>query len=162
MSDYDDDEFEDESDEADETPARDSKLVKDLRKQLRAHKKAMDEQATELATYRTQQRKSTVAELLKAAGTDTEYAKFYQSDDASETAVQAWIQENRKLLGIRDPEPEDPQADQVRQFSDVLNSAPQVKPGSHADSLEKLRNTKTREEHEAAIAAAFRTTLPGR
>src|SRR4051812_22436479 len=119
MSDYDDDEFEDESDEAEAAPARDSNLVKDLRKQLKAQKRAMDEAANELATYRAQQRKSTVADKLKAAGVDADYAKFYQSEDASDAAMEAWIQENRKLLGIKDPEPEDPQADQVRQFSDV-------------------------------------------
>src|SRR3954471_844706 len=107
MSDYDDDEFEDESDEADEAPTRDSKLVKDLRRQLKAKERALAERDNELATHRAQQRKSTVAERLKAAGADAEYAKFYQSEDASDAALEAWIEDNRKLLGIKEPEEED-------------------------------------------------------
>lgn len=149
MSDHEDD-FDDESNDGTE-----SNLVKDLRKQLRAQKKLLDEASTELSSYRTEKRQSNVAELIEKAGGNPKYAKFYTSEDASEEAVQAWIKAESELLGVKEPEQPNPEQENIERLNAAVNGAPQVKVGSTAEIVEKMRSAKTREEFEAALSSAF-------
>lgn len=149
MSDYDDDDFEDENENG-------SNLVKDLRKQLRAQKKLLDEATTELSTHRSEKRSANVAKLLKESGADPRYSKFYTSEDASEEAVKAWIESEAELLGVKEPETPDPNADQIERISSAVADAPPDRSTALAAQVEAMRNAKTREEFEAAKAASFR------
>lgn len=151
MSDYNDDEFENDQNESDEKK-------NPLRPVLKQKEKALNEALAELAKYRAQERSSTVAELIKEAGGDPRYAKFYVSEDASPETVKAWIQSESELLGIKPPEQADPQDEQVRLLTDAVNSAPQVRIGSTADLVEKMRTAKTPEEFQAALSSAFPRT----
>lgn len=151
MSDeFEDDEFEDEDE------GNGQNLVKSLRKQLRAQKKANDEALAELRTFRAEQRKTNVARLIEGAGGNPAYAQFYNSEDASETAVKAWIEANSGLLGVQQQSDEDrQQAGQVERITFAAQNAPQPKLGSKADLGQNLSAARTREELDAAINAIF-------
>ena len=148
------DEFEDEDTDDDESG---SNLVKDLRRQLKAQKKANDEALTELRSFRTEQRKSTVAKLIESAGGNPAYAEFYNGEDSSEGAVKAWIESRSQLLGITAPDEPDAQADDVRKVTFAAANAPATKLGSKDDLAQNLATARTREELDAATDAIFRS-----
>lgn len=152
MSDHDEDEFDDESNEG---SGDSSNLVRDLRKQLKAQKKVLDEAALELSTFRTERRKTSVAKLIEDAGGNPAYAKFYTSEDSTPEAVNAWIQAEAELLGVKAKEEDDPDEDQVSLLQRTVNSAPQVKIGSLAETIDRVRSAKTRDELNAAMSTAF-------
>lgn len=147
------------SDEFDDLDENDddsgSNLIKDLRRQLKAQKKANEDALAELSKFRSEQRKANVASLLEKAGADPRYAKFYNSEDSSEEAVSAWIQSEAELLGVsRREEAEDDTADAVRAINNSVGNAPQRKVGSAADALSRAQSAKTPEELRAAMQMA--------
>jgi len=146
---FDDDEFEDEDE------SNGSNLVKDLRRQLKAQKKANDEALAELRTFRAEQRKTNVASLIEKAGGNPAYAQFYASEDASESAVQSWIEANSALLQIQPKDEPDPQADQIQKVTFAAANAPTPKLGGQVDLGQQLAAARTREELDAATAAIF-------
>lgn len=156
MSDYNDDDFDDESNDGDNG----TDLVKNLRRQLKAQKRLLDEATTELSTYRSEKRTKSVADLIEQAGGNPKYAKFYTSEDASEAAIAAWIQSEKELLGVKEPEQPDPQAQQIELLNSAVNGAPQVKMGSAAELIDKIRSAKTRAELDSAMSSAFPASRP--
>lgn len=154
MSDY-EDEFEGNEDEANEKK-------NPLRPVLKQKEKELSSALSELKKYREKERASTVADLIKQAGGDPRYAKFYTSEDSSEEAVKAWIQSESELLGVQPAEPENQAAAaQVSAVANAVNSAPpQAKLGSTPDLIALMRSAKTREELDAAINAAFAAGRP--
>lgn len=151
MSDIDEDEFEAEGNEADEKK-------NPLRPVLKQKEKELRDALAELREFRAEKRTGTVAELIKAAGGDPRYAKFYTSDDSSEDAVKAWIQSESELLGVQSKDDPDPQEDQVRSLQNAVNSAPKVKLGSQQELIDRINSAKTREEYDAAVSAAFKAS----
>lgn len=93
MGEYDDDDLDVENND-------DSNLVKDLRKQLRAAKKASEEKDARLAELESRERKASVADVLKSRGARPEIVKFYTGEDTSADAVNAWLTDNAELFGI--------------------------------------------------------------
>lgn len=149
MSDYDENEHDENEESVKKNP---------LRGVLKQKEKELNEALAELKKYREASKASTVATLIETAGGDSAYAKFYTAEDASEEAVKAWIEANSKLIGIKAPEQEDPARAQVEALANAVNTAPQVKVGSQADLAARLASAKTRDEYEAVINAAFKTT----
>jgi hypothetical protein len=140
----------------DDGNADESTLLRDLRKQLKAAKKEKDERDAELARFRADQRKASVADVLKERGARPELAKFYTGEDSSKEAVASWIEENADLFGIsRDGDEPDPAvAAAASAISRATAEAPQVKIGSIPDLFQRVANAKTRDELEAAYKAA--------
>lgn len=132
-----------------------STLLRDLRKQLKAAKKEKDERDAELARYRADQRKASVADVLKERGARPELAKFYTGEDSSKEAVASWIEENADLFGISraEDEPDPVVAAAASAISRATAEAPQVKVGSIPDHFQRIASAKTREEYEAALKA---------
>lgn len=146
MGEHDDDDIDDNADE--------SNLVRDLRKQLKAAKKANDDVAAEISQYRAQQRKASVADVLTERGAKPELAKFYTGEDTSKEAVAAWIDENKDLFGITTPDEEPDDADEVRAISQAASNAPQKKIGSLQNGFDLIAKAKTPAELTAAYKAA--------
>lgn len=144
----------DETDVFDDTDDGGSNLVKDLRKQLEAAKKAEREARAKADEYEAAQRKASVAQLLEAKGARAGLAKFYTADDSSEEAVNAWITENAELLGISVDDTDDETAAQAAAISRASASAPPTKIGSIQDHMSRIAGAKTYAEYEAAVAAA--------
>ena len=71
----------------------DSEGIKDLRKKFEDQANQLKALLEENSKLKADSRKSTVAELLKAKGVDAKFAKLYNSEDASEDAVNQWAEE---------------------------------------------------------------------
>lgn len=124
-----------------------------LRPVLKQKEKALNEALARLAKYEAQERQSTVAELIKEAGGDPRYAKFYNSDDSSPESVKAWIQSEAELLGVSTEKDQETDL-QVQRLTDAVNTAPvQRKAGSTADVISQIQSAKNADE--------FWTTLVG-
>lgn len=143
-----------ESDDDFDADGDESNLVRDLRKQLKALKKSNDEAAEKLSKFEKQERLSTVADLVKDAGADARFAKFYTGEDTSKEAVAAWVDENKELFGIATPAEEPEYADDVRKISQAAANAPQHKIGSMQDHIDRIKKAKTPQELQDAYKAA--------
>lgn len=87
------DEFEDQPE--------DTQLVRDLRKQLREASKTIKEQNAELSTFRTKDRQSTVADILRSKGVNPKAAALIPSSvEAAEAAITEWLDEYGEVLNI--------------------------------------------------------------
>lgn len=75
----------------DETP------ISDLRKAYEKLRDANKTLAEDLGRYKSKEKQSSVAEILKAKGAPAAAAKFY-SGDVDEKAVSAWLEENKELF----------------------------------------------------------------
>lgn len=148
MSDYEDFDESEDAGESQKNP---------LRPILRQKEKELKEALARLNKFEAEQRKGTVAELIEKAGGDPRYAKFYTSDDASEDAVKAWIQSESELLGVKAPDEPvvEPTADAVRSIAQSIASTPPPQGGAVHAAFAQVQGAKTREEFEAALAAAF-------
>lgn len=123
-----------------------SKLVKDLRKQLKAKQERDAGELEELNQLRAERRQRNVSEVLKAKGARPEFAKFYSSDDSSTEAVEKWVSENSDLLGIGSDDVTDADTkDAASKISNATANAPTVKIGSN-DELLHMLNTLPYEE----------------
>lgn len=140
---YDDDDLDVEND-------NDSNLVRDLRKQLKAAKKAQDETQARLAEFEAQARKASVADVLKSRGARPEIAKFYNGDDTSPEAVNAWLTENAELFGVDTSadEIDDETASAVEAVDRVSAKAKPKTGGSLQELIERMKSASP-EEFEA-------------
>lgn len=101
---YDDDGLLDENDDVRD----DSRLVKDLRKQLEAEKKARQADQERLASLERAQRSNTLTEVLSSKGVNPKVAQFYPSDkETSPEAVEAWLSEYGDVFGAKPAPVED-------------------------------------------------------
>lgn len=98
----------DEDDEDDDEPRQQLEgdaLVRHLRRELKAQKKALTEATGKLSEYAKRDRRESVESVLKAADVDTRYARWVvrDLDDAEPTkeAVEKWLDENAELVGAK-------------------------------------------------------------
>lgn len=105
-------------------PSQDNATIKVLREKIKADGEALKTMREEVATLRSHQRATLVADELKSAGVRPEVAKFY-TGDADPAAVKAWVEENAPLFGA-------PQ--QVAQEVTAQEAAPQAAPVFTPDS----------------------------
>lgn len=85
--------------------------MKALRRQLAAAKKELSEAKAEADKFRTEQRKSSLGELLEAAGAKKGLAKYFPSDaDPTKESVASWLEEDGELFGfVKEPSTVDEQ-----------------------------------------------------
>lgn len=92
----------------------DSKLVKDLRRQLKEKSKREDELASQLKQLSDRDRSRTLTEALTAKGLSVKAAKFYPADaDLTDEAIASWITDNADVFGVKTTTDETPETDPV-------------------------------------------------
>ena len=89
-----------------------TELVKQLRTQLKAQKKANDEAAEELKTFRQERRTQTLASKLTEKGLNAKVAKLVPQDVED---VDAWLTEYGDVFGINQPTTDEPSPDAAAQ-----------------------------------------------
>ena len=85
-----------------------TELVKQLRTQLKAQKKANDEAAEELKAFRQERRTQTLASKLTEKGLNAKVAKLVPQDVED---VDAWLTEYGDVFGINQTETDTPSPD---------------------------------------------------
>lgn len=100
------DDVDDDDEDEDRQPLEGDKLVRDLRKQLKARDKRLGEVEKELSDYAKERRTRTVAEVLKAREVNEKYARFVTADieDVTPEAVNKWLDDNADLVGVEKQE----------------------------------------------------------
>jgi hypothetical protein len=131
----------------------DSKLVKDLRAQIKELSKENKETKERLSGYETQARTSTIESVLSARGVSPKIAKFIPSDiEVSEQAVASWLDENADIFGVQpvvteqEPQAPPPEADPFRRMAAVGQTA---QPPISMDDLSQVSNMNGAELWEA-------------
>lgn len=129
--------------------------IKSLRREYNALKKQLDEQNTELASYRQEKRSTSVAGVLKAKGLPEKAASLYTGEDVSEDAVGKWVENYADVFGIRSNSTEnDANAAAAQRASDASfgNLDTNAGPGNNGqvvgdlDELERAMRTLPYEE----------------
>lgn len=161
MADYADfnDEFEldDDGDDLYGDPNQSSSLVRKLRKELNAAKKALKEKDSALASLMTETRSRTIKDVLSSAGANPKIAAFVPSDiEPSEQAVSAWLMEYGDVFGFQ-PNPDgQPSASVDGDALGRMNAAEAFgSPVEVAGDLENMiLNASSREELQALLRNA--------
>lgn len=83
----------------DDENSTDSEGIKNLRKQFEDQAKQLKAVNEQLAKYQSQERQSTVADILKAKGVNPKAASLYSGEDVSEDAVSKWAQDYAEVFG---------------------------------------------------------------
>lgn len=144
--DDDDDEF--------EGSAEDTPLVRQLRKQLKAEKKARTAQEDLLKQLADKDRSRTVKDVLGSKGLNPKLAMLIPSDvDATEDAVGTWLDNFADVFGIApkaEDEPDDnPDAQQAAAMAAAQNRSAPV--ALSPDISQKLANVNSKEELDKLI-----------
>lgn len=138
----------------------DSRLVKDLRKQLRDAQKQNETLAAQVSELQGSVRVRTVEEALASKGVDKRIAKFIPADVDD---VAAWLDENGDLFGIQKSDgdsadsgpaglsPEDAEAARRLQ---AASSGGVALADRQKQQLEALQKATTKEELDALIFGA--------
>lgn len=94
----------------DEDDINDSKLVKDLRKQIDAANKAKAELEKELGTLRPQVRKNSVTSVLSELGFNSKISGLIpESVEPTKEAVSSWIKDFSDVFNLQKTEEEKPE-----------------------------------------------------
>lgn len=144
------DEFNDDLlDETDE----DTKLVRDLRAQLRSQRGKVTELKTENDTFKRDRHAKSVASILTDLGVDPEYAEWYSAEDSSKEAVTAWVASKAKLLGYEASSDEDKATEQAAgRVSQATANAPAHASGGTVQELQtRLLTATTAAEVETVL-----------
>lgn len=103
--------YEDDYDEDDFTEVDESRLVKDLRKQLKDALKAKDELSTQVQTLSKTTRSQTLKDVLSSKNLNPKLANFYPADgEVTPEAVTTWVTEYADVFGVS-TEPAEPEVD---------------------------------------------------
>lgn len=138
----------------------DSSLVKDLRRQLRAAKKEIEEKDEKIVTLSKSSRERSVADVLTSKGVRKGVAKFIPEDITSEDDIVKWLEENADDLGITlggdtdggtDGEPDPSAVDRSRAEQLQTRS---VAPSKVADLEARLNKAESPQEIEQILAEA--------
>jgi hypothetical protein len=129
-------------------------VVAQLRKVNRALEKRAKELEQELSGLKTQTRQRTVKEVLQAKGLNPKIAAFIPQDiDASEEAINQWVNEYGDVFGAPAQEQEEakPAAD-VSAHTRINNVVATGQPPSvDEDAMAKVLGAKTREDLDALL-----------
>lgn len=134
----------------------DSRLVKDLRAQIKALGKERDEAVTRATELAGTVRKSSVADLLGSKGVDKKLARFAIADGVEDEAgLTAWLAENGEVFGVKAPEPA-VSADDQAAMEAVQNATSTGEQTATAltPALKAFEDAQTPEEWKAAALAA--------
>ena len=139
----------------------DSSLVKDLRRQLRAAKKDIEERDDKITSLSKVSRERSVESVLTSKGVRKGIAKFIPSDITDEADIEKWLEDNAEDLGITlsngsdngdagsDPDP----STEARQRADAL-AGRGVAPSKASDLEARLNKAQSSEEIEQIMAEA--------
>lgn len=139
----------------------DSSLVKDLRRQLRAAKKDIEERDEKITSLSKVSRERSVESVLTSKGVRKGIAKFIPSDITDEADIEKWLEDNADDLGITlgggsdngdagsDPDP----STVDRQRADAL-AGRGVAPSKAADLEARLNKAQSDTEIEQILAEA--------
>lgn len=150
MSQYDDDFDGDESN-----------LVKDLRKQLNAEKKAREELEGKFTTTSKQLSELRLRDVLSERKVPAKVAKWMIKDEvdvADSTAVDAWLEENSDVFGYTAPEPV---ADDTRDELERMDAAESSALPARNDLSAQIVNTESKEALDALLAKFGNVKVPG-
>jgi hypothetical protein len=138
----------------------DSRLVKDLRKQLRDAQKQNETLQTQVTELSSTVKKRTVEEALASKGVDKRIAQFIPSDTED---VDAWLDQNGDLFGIKKDDgdsagsgpaglsPEDAEA--ARRMQNATGGGSAVA-DRQKQQIDAIRNATTKEELDALVLGA--------
>lgn len=138
----------------------DSSLVKDLRRQLRAAKKDIEERDDKIAGFAKVSRERSVESVLTSKGVRKGIAKFIPSDITDEADIEKWLEDNADDLGITlsndsggdaGSEPDPSTVDRSR--ADAL-AGRGVAPSKAADLEARLNKAQSPQEIEQIMAEA--------
>lgn len=142
-------------DDDDDERGEDSRLVKQLREEIKARDKALSERDAELTSLRQANTQRTIADVFGAKGVNPQYARWAvrDLDEVTEESVAQWIEENSALIGApaapqATPPQEDPQADPYRRMAAVEGMAAPTLPG---DAAARVAAAQTEDEVWAAL-----------
>jgi hypothetical protein len=138
----------------------DSSLVKDLRRQLRAAKKDIEERDDKITSLSKVSRERSVESVLTSKGVRKGIAKFIPSDITDEADIEKWLEDNADDLGITlsndsggdaGSEPDSSTVDRSR--ADAL-AGRGVAPSKAADLEARLNKAQSPQEIEQIMAEA--------
>lgn len=138
----------------------DSSLVKDLRRQLRAAKKDIEERDDKITSLSKVSRERSVESVLTSKGVRKGIAKFIPSDITDEADIEKWLEDNADDLGITlsndsggdaGSEPDPSTVDRSR--ADAL-AGRGVAPSKASDLEARLNKAQSSEEIEQIMAEA--------
>lgn len=150
---YEDDDDNDEYGEVDE-----SRLVKDLRKQLREALKVKDELSATVENLSKTTRTSQLKDVLSSKSLNPKLAGFYPSDgEVTPEAVDAWVSEYADVFGIQ-TQAEEPDVNpaeaalhqRISASSDLFNASPS--PAKFADLEQRIAKAASLEELQQILA----------
>lgn len=138
----------------------DSSLVKDLRKQLRAAKKEIEDRDSKIADFTKVSRERSVESVLTSKGVRKGIAKFIPSDITDEADIEKWLEDNADDLGITlgtgsngdagsDPDPAAADRSRAEQLA-----GRSVAPSKAADLEARLAKAQSDTEIEQILAEA--------
>lgn len=138
----------------------DSSLVKDLRRQLRAAKRDIEERDEKIVTLSKSSRERSVTDVLTSKGVRKGVAKFIPEDITSEEDIVKWLEDNADDLGITlesggggdagtDPDP----SAESRTRAEAL-AGRSVAPSKVADLEARLNKAESPQEIEQILAEA--------
>lgn len=148
--------YDDFDDNDDNGNGNESRLVKDLRKQLREANDAKKALETENTTLKSQVRTKSVEDVLADKKADKRIAQFIPADVTDEAGVEAWLEQNGDLFGYK---PAD-QSDESGLSQDDQQGARDVQQLAGGDAalvsrqrqqLKAVSEAKTREELDALV-----------
>lgn len=134
-----------------------SRLVKDLRKQLKEALKAKDELSATVENLSKTTRTSQLKDVLSSKSLNPKLAAFYPSDgEVTPEAVDAWVTEYGDVFGIQkasEPDVDPAEAvlhQRINASSEVFNSS--TNPAKFADMEQRIANATSLEELQKILA----------
>ena len=141
-------------DDDDETP-NDSKLVKDLRRQIKDLSKRAEESERTATELKGTVRKRTLEEVLTSKGVNLKVANFIPSDVEGDEGVTKWLDEYGDVFGIKqvdDTTPEGMSPEDVAAARQIqAASTGNLTPDKFREQETAMRNATSKEELDAVI-----------
>lgn len=132
----------------------DSNLVKDLRKQLEAAKKAQATAEATAAELKGAVRQRTLAEVLTSKGVNAKVAALIPTDVEGDEAVGKWLDDYADVFGITVAAPAAVDGeDDMRSVQSATSTGNAAIPGREAAEEQSLNEAKTTEEWMARAKA---------
>ena len=107
---------------SDEENLNEGEGIANLRKQYEELVKEVKGLKAENSQYKTKERASTVAEILKAKGVPASAAKLYSDEDTSEDAVSKWLEDYADVFHLSSSKEDDSNSQAVRVVSNASHA----------------------------------------
>lgn len=149
MAQYDDDEFDFDTDGGDGTD-----LVKQLRKQVKELSSALRERDDQLEYFETVSREQDIAEILTEYGVNPRIANFVPDDIEDEDQLVSWLDQNAEVFGIEVVEDDgisiDPESVQAAELMSAVEEGG-IDPQIGFSLEEKIQSASTPDELQAIL-----------